>query len=143
MAGDRTRSAVFFGLYAAMLLYGLYWVRLSDVRDRVQSLTLFYVLIGAALCYLALRAVLVILVKVSQAWDPVWVAIDLIIITVAVRLTGGIDSEAALLYFWPIATYAIRSGRCWSAWRAPASMWRPRGPVGFLRSTPAAWARGC
>ncbi|MGC9318026.1 MAG: sensor histidine kinase [Armatimonadota bacterium] len=107
MAGDRTRSAIFFGLYAAMLLYGLYWVRLSHVRDRVGNLTLFCVLIGAALCYVIVRAVLVVIVKVSEAWDPVWVAIDLIIITVAVRLTGGIDSEAALLYFWPIATYAI------------------------------------
>ena len=34
-------------------------------------------------------------------------AVDLIIISGLVRLTGGIDSEAALVYFWPLATYSI------------------------------------
>jgi len=107
MATDKGRAAVFFGLYAAMLLYGLFWVRLSQVRDRVESFPLFYALIATALCYVGVRAYLVLAGKATGRWDPFWVAVDLIIISGVVRLTGGIDSEAALVYFWPLTTYAI------------------------------------
>jgi DNA-binding NarL/FixJ family response regulator len=108
MGTDRARSAIFFGQYAAMLLYALVWVHFEHVRHRVLSLTLFYALIGIALCYVALRAYLVIAKRVSRSWHAAWVAVDLMIITALVRLTGGINSEAALVYFWPIATYSIQ-----------------------------------
>jgi signal transduction histidine kinase len=45
---------------------------------------------------------------VSPRWGPLWLAVDLGLISGAVFLTGGINSEAALVYFWPIATSSIR-----------------------------------
>jgi len=108
MGTDKARAAIFFGQYAAILLYALFWVHLSHVRDRVVSLPLFYTLIGIALCYVAVRAYVVMAKEISNRRHAVWVAADLIIITAVVRLTGGIHSEAALVYFWPIATYSIQ-----------------------------------
>ncbi len=48
MGTDKARAAIFFGQYAAILLYALFWVRLDHVRDRVVSFPLFYTLIGIA-----------------------------------------------------------------------------------------------
>ncbi len=87
MGTDRGRAAVFFGLYVAMLLYSLYWVRLSHVRDRVSSMQLFHALIGFALMYIAVRAWLVLSKRITRSWEPLWVGIDLLIISGVVRLT--------------------------------------------------------
>jgi len=105
----RRRSAVFFVQYVALLLFGLVWVQFGHVRHRVgDNITLFYVLDGIALCYVGVRGYLVLGKRVSRAWESVWVWIDIVIITCIVRLTGGINSEAALVYFWPIATTSIQ-----------------------------------
>ena len=109
MDATRTRSAVFFIQYLALLLAALGWVQFDFVRRRVGGhLGLFYLLIGAAFCYLAVRAYLVLARRVSRKWSSLWLSLDLAVITSAVYLTGGINSEAALLYFWPIATSSIQ-----------------------------------
>jgi len=105
---QRTRSAIFFSQYAAMLLYALFWVHFDYVRHRVLSFTLLYALVGTALCYVAVRAYLVIGNRLPKRWDAAWVTVDLGIISALVRITGGIDSEAGLIYFWPIVTYSIQ-----------------------------------
>ena len=108
MGTQRTRSAIFFSQYAAMLLYALFWVHFDYVRHRVLSFTLLYALVGTALCYVAVRAYLVIGNRLPKRWDAAWVTVDLGIISALVRITGGIDSEAGLIYFWPIVTYSIQ-----------------------------------
>ncbi len=56
MDTDRARSAVFFSAYFLLLVYGLVWVQFGYVRVRVgDSMNLFYVLDGVALCYVCLR----------------------------------------------------------------------------------------
>ena len=108
MGTQRTRSAIFFSQYAAMLLYALFWVHFDYVRHRVLSFTLLYALVGTALCYVAVRAYLVIGNRLPKRWDAAWVTVDLGIISALVRITGGINSEAGLIYFWPIVTYSIQ-----------------------------------
>jgi signal transduction histidine kinase len=108
MLTGKTRFAIFFSQYAAMLLYALVWAHLDHVRDRVLSFTLLYVLVGIALCYVAVRAYLVLAKRLDDTWDAVWVTVDLVIISALVRITGGINSEAGLIYFWPLVTYSIQ-----------------------------------
>ena len=110
MEAARTRSAVFFIQYLVLLLAALVWVQFDFVRRRMagNGLSLFYLLIGAALCFLGLRAYLVLRKGLSRRWASLWLSLDLAIITGAVYLTGGINSEAALAYFWPIATSSIQ-----------------------------------
>jgi len=109
MGAVRIRSATFFGQYLVLLLAALVWVQFDFVRRRVgDHLELFYLLIGGSLCYLALRAYLVLARGVSKRWGGLWLSVDLAIITCAVYLTGGINSEAGLVYFWPIATSSIQ-----------------------------------
>jgi signal transduction histidine kinase len=110
MEADRTRAAVFFIQYLALLLAALVWVQLDFVRRRMAAgnATLFYLLIGAAACFLALRAWLVCRRRIPRKWSSLWLSLDLAVITCAVYLTGGINSEAALLYLWPIVTSSIR-----------------------------------
>ncbi len=109
MDTDRARSAVFFIAYFLLLVYGLVWVQFGYVRERVgDNINLFYVLDGLAICYVCLRGYLVIGKRVSRSWESIYLAIDLIIITGLVRLTGGIRSEAALMYFLPVATSSIQ-----------------------------------
>ncbi len=109
MDTDKARSTVFFAAYFLLLVYGLVWVQFGYVRERVgDSMNLFYVLDSLAICYVCLRGYLVMGKRVARSWEPVWLAIDLIIITGLVRLTGGIRSEAALVYFWPLATSSIQ-----------------------------------
>ena len=109
MGGDRLRSTAFFVQYLVLLVTGLVWVQFEVVRrDRVgDNLGLFYLLLGVALCYLGLRAYLVLARRVSGTWGRLWLSVDLVLITCAVHLTGGIKSEVALVYFWPIATSSI------------------------------------
>ncbi len=59
-----------------------------------DNITLFYLLDGLAICYLLLRAFLVLAKRVSAKWQYLWLALGLAIITAAVGLTGGIRSEA-------------------------------------------------
>jgi len=73
-----------------------------------EDLGLFYGLIGAAACYVAVRAYLVLGRGVAGHWRYLWLSIDLLFITGVVRLTGGLDSEAALVYVWPLASSAIQ-----------------------------------
>jgi signal transduction histidine kinase len=109
MSARRSRSAVFFIQYLMLLLTALIWVQFEFVRRRVgEHLNLFYLLIGGAACYLGVRAYLVLGKLISRRWSSLWLACDLGIITGAVYLTGGINSEAALVYFWPIATSSIQ-----------------------------------
>ena len=110
MDAARTRSAAFFIQYLLLLLASLVWVQFDFVRRRMgdDKLSLFYVLIAVTLCYLGLRAYLVIGRRVARRWAGLWMSLDLVVITCSVYLTGGIDSEAALLYLWPIVTSSIR-----------------------------------
>jgi signal transduction histidine kinase len=110
MEVTRARSAVFFIQYLVLLLVALAWVQFGFVRRRMGggNVSLFYWLIGAAFCYLGVRAYVVLRKRITGKWSSLWLSLDLFIITASVYLTGGIDSEAALLYFWPIATSSIR-----------------------------------
>lgn len=49
MGTDRGRAAIFFGLYAAVLLYSLYWMHLSHVSKRVAHYPWLHTLVGLAL----------------------------------------------------------------------------------------------
>ncbi len=105
----RARSVTFFVQYLVLLLAALVWVQIGPVRERTgPNLGLFYALIGAAVVYVALRCYLVVVRGVGKQWSYLWLAVDLLLITATVRLTGGLDSEAALLYVWPLATSSIQ-----------------------------------
>jgi signal transduction histidine kinase len=106
---DRRRSAVFFGQYLALLAGAVAWVQFPEVRARVGGhLPLFYLLLTASACYVFLRAYVVLVRQAGRSLRDLWVTMDLGVITGAVYLTGGMNSEAGLLYFWPIATSAIQ-----------------------------------
>ena len=108
MRTDRMRSEVFFIEYVLVLLFAMFWVQFPHVRARIEGdTTPFYMLLAVAFCYVGLRAYLVLVRGFAGNWQYVWLAVDLAVITGAVYLTGGIRSEAALMYFWPIATSAI------------------------------------
>ena len=142
MDATRRRSAVFFIQYLVLLLTALAWVQFGFVRRRVgEHLPLFYLLIGGAACYLAVRAYWVLGKRISRRWSSLWLSCDLAIITAAVYLTGGINSEAALLYFWPIATSSIqRLPRRTGAVSAATALlyvlatWQDRGSEKYLGS---------
>jgi len=109
MNTQRVRAAAFLILYGAVLLFAVAWAQFAYVRERIgPHLTLFYVLLGFAALHLSLRTYLVLVKQVSGRWDDVWLAVDLLIITAAVHLTGRVRSEAALLYFWPIVTASVQ-----------------------------------
>jgi signal transduction histidine kinase len=109
MGKPKHRPAAFFVLYAILLLSALVWVQFKDVGGRAgDDLAQFYLLIAAAAVYVAVRAFLVLVRGVSGRCGYLWLSIDLIIITLIVRLTGGLDSEAAIIYLWPIATSSIQ-----------------------------------
>ncbi|UCC67966.1 MAG: sensor histidine kinase [Armatimonadota bacterium] len=109
MGKARARSVTFFVQYFVLLLAALGWVQIAPVRERTGAdLRLFYALIGAAFVYVALRCYLVVGRGISKQLSYLWLTIDLLLITATVRLTGGLDSEAALLYVWPLATSSIQ-----------------------------------
>jgi signal transduction histidine kinase len=109
MDATRTRSTAFFILYLVVLLAALAWVQSGVVRSRAgEHVGQFYALIAGSLCYLGLRTYLVLGRGLSRRWSNLWLSVDMGIITAAVYLTGGINSEAALVYFWPIATSSIQ-----------------------------------
>lgn len=109
MDATRRRSVMFFIQFLVLLITAVVWVQIDFVRRRVgEHLTLFYVLIGGAACLLAVRAYMALRGRISERWRTLWLASDLGIITAAVYLTGGINSEAALLYFWPLASSSIQ-----------------------------------
>jgi len=104
----RTRRITFFILYFVVLVCTLIWVHCGYVRERSGiNLTSAYVVFAAACVYLGLRAYLMLCRRVSEAWEYVWLAIDLLLITAGVYLTGRMGSELALLYFWPLVTISI------------------------------------
>lgn len=105
----RTRSALFFVEYLALLAAAAAWVQFPVVRQRVGGhLPLFYLLLAVSACYVLVRAYVVLVRRVDLRLRNLWMALDLGVITGAVSLTGGMDSEAGLLYFWPIVTSAIQ-----------------------------------
>jgi len=109
METTRRLSVGFFVLYFSVLIFVGFWVQSERVQQGIGgSLHLVYMLLAATFVYVAVRAYLVLGRRVSRRWDAWWVAADLLIVTAAVRLTGGYSSEAALWYFWPIATASIQ-----------------------------------
>jgi signal transduction histidine kinase len=109
MGKARSRSVTFFIQYFVLLLAALVWVQIGPVRQRTgENLGLFHGLIGVAFVYVALRCYLVVGRGVSKQLSYLWLGIDLLLITGVVHLTGGLDSEAALLYVWPLATSSIQ-----------------------------------
>ncbi len=109
MNATRARTAAFFVQYLVLLVAALVWVNSDVGRQRVgPHLTQFYALIGAAFCWLCSRTYLLLRGLVPTEWKHWGAAVDLVIISGAVYLTGGINSEAALLYFLPIATFSIQ-----------------------------------
>jgi signal transduction histidine kinase len=109
MGKARARSVTFFVQYLVLLAAALVWVQIGPVRERTgANLGLFYALIGAAFVYVALRCYLVIGRGISRQLSYLWLTVDLLLIAATVRLTGGLDSEAALLYVWPLATSSIQ-----------------------------------
>lgn len=108
MRRDHKRDILFFGEYLGLLLFALVWVRMDHVRPRVgDNLGLFHAVILSGAAYVIVRGILVIHAKPKPFWEPLWLALDLLLIGAIVRLTGGIYSEAALVYFWPLATASI------------------------------------
>ena len=104
----KRRDVLFFVEYVVLLLMVLVWVHFGYVRARVgDRLMLVYALDGAALLYVLARAYLVVIRRAGRSWGAVWLGLDLLIITGFVALTGGVHSEAALAYFWPLATSSI------------------------------------
>ena len=102
------QSPVFFVLYACVLVFALVWSHFPYVLERAgDNITLFRGLLAFAACYLGIRTYLVLLRGIPEGRGYVWLALDLVIITLAVRLTGGIRSNAALIYFWPLVTSSI------------------------------------
>lgn len=109
MRRAKDRSAAFFIQYYVLLLLGLLWLQVGHVRAHTgENLRLVYALLGAAACYVAVRAYLVLGRGLSGHWTYLWLSIDLMLITGVVRLTGGMNSEAALVYVWPLASSAIQ-----------------------------------
>lgn len=109
MRASRARSVTFFAEYLVLLAAALVWVQIGPVRERVgPNLGFFYALIGAAFVYVALRFYVVVGRGISERLTYLWLTIDLVLITATVRLTGGLDSEAALVYVWPLATSSIQ-----------------------------------
>ncbi len=106
---ERRRSAVFFIQYLALLAAAAAWVQFPEVRARVGGhLLAFYLLLAGSACYVLFRAYVTMVRQAGRSLRDLWVIGDLGVITGAAYLTGGMNSEAALLYFWPIATSAIQ-----------------------------------
>lgn len=102
------QSPAFFVLYACVLSFAVVWSYFPYVLERSgDNIVLFRVLLAFAACYLGVRTYLVLLKSIPEGRGYVWLALDLVIITLAVKLTGGIRSNAALIYFWPLVTSSI------------------------------------
>jgi len=106
---DTSRDRIFFLQYLVLLVFALFWVRFPHVRPRVEGrLMAFYALDALAIVYVLCRAWLVLTGRRTGRWESAWLTVDLLIITGFINLTGGITSEAALIYFWPLATSSIQ-----------------------------------
>ncbi len=102
------QSPAFFILYACVLSFAVVWSYFPYVLERSgENIVLFRALLAFAACYLGIRTYLVLLRSIPEGRGYVWLALDLVIITLAVKLTGGIRSNAALIYFWPLVTSSI------------------------------------
>lgn len=108
MKGTTLQSPAFFVLYACVLSFAFVWSYFPYVLERSgDNIVLFRGLLAFAACHLGVRTYLVLLKGIPEGRGYVWLALDLVIITLAVRLTGGIRSDAALIYFWPLVTSSI------------------------------------
>jgi hypothetical protein len=124
------RDALFFGEYLALLLIALLWVQLAHVRVRVgPHLGLLYAVDAGTIAYVLVRAWLVMVRRAGRAWEPLFLVVDLAVISTFVRLTGGIASEAGLVYLWPLAISTVG--------RAPGRVIAVGGLIGacYLAST--------
>ena len=109
MGTERLRSAVFFIQYFVLLLFVPVWLQFGYVQKRISvDMAALYGLYGFAVVYVAARAYLVLSRRLSEQWEYAWLTVDLGLISLAVALTGGINSEAAIWYFWPLATSSIQ-----------------------------------
>lgn len=106
------RDLLFFVMYAGLLIYGFFWADFPHVEEHVTNPALLRAVLGAGLVYVAMRSFVVFTRHRQARWETFWVAIDLVLITALVRLSGGMHSEAALMYVIPIFTYSIQR-RVW------------------------------
>jgi len=105
MAASRKRDLLFFAEYIGLLLLALVWIQLGHVREHIgDRLGTVYLLDAIAITYVLFRAWLVVFRDVRGAWEYLYIAVDLSIITAFVHLTGGIHSDAGLAYLWPLST---------------------------------------
>ncbi|HJN16145.1 MAG TPA: hypothetical protein QGH10_11660, partial [Armatimonadota bacterium] len=102
-------------LYLIILLMGLVWAHLPHTLARFPTdhspawtYARLHTVFGLALVYLGIRAFLTLVKHVRGHWDYIWLACDLLLITVVVMLTGGVHSDASLLYLWPILTVLVK-----------------------------------
>ena len=109
MDASKTRAAAFFVSCFALLLFALVWARFPYVRSLLGPYARWFdALVWCSLGYLALRAYLMLVRQLAEGWEYAWLAVDLGIISFAVYLSGGIRSDAAIVYFWPVATSSIQ-----------------------------------
>jgi len=109
MAREQRDAVWFFVGYSVVLVSGIGWTFLRHVDMHTNgNLTPIRTVLACAFGYLGLRAYLVLVRQVSGVWDRIWIAADLVLISLAVRFSGGIDSEVAVLYAWPIAMSSIQ-----------------------------------
>ncbi len=115
MDNGRARSILSYATYLAVLIAGIFWSMTDDFLDAPQLDRLpdpyvdpssFRMLMGIAIAYVLLRAYLALCRGFSR-WRNVRLAIDLVLITCAVHLSGRLDSDASMLYFWPLVTSAV------------------------------------
>jgi signal transduction histidine kinase len=109
MDAARTRRITFFVLYFVVLVAALIWVHCDYIRRRYGlNLQSAYIVFVAACLYLGLRAYLVLTRRIPDTWEYLWLAVDLVLITAGVYLTGRMGSDLALLYVWPLVTMSIQ-----------------------------------
>ena len=104
----RIAHAVVLVQYLALVVSAPFWVRLSLVRYRVPDLRVFYAFLGVIALYLCVRAYLVLVRRIPERWGPVWPIADVVIVSVLVRITGGLNSVAPFLYLFPLALCSIQ-----------------------------------
>lgn len=108
MRSERTRTLLFLSIYLGLLAYGLVWARFPYTRGMLgDRFGVFQGIIAAAAIYVVMRGVLLLLTRIGARLDLVWLLLDLLVITVIVRLTGGLRSEAGLMYLVPVITASV------------------------------------
>jgi len=105
---NATQARVFVIHYLAALAATATWSQLLYVRERTGADTspvLF--LCGVGACYGLVRARVASMQAARVSWEWLWATADVLLVTGIVHWSGGLRSEAALLYFWAVATSAV------------------------------------